>query len=390
MANNKPKICFVALNSYNLVAGGGTSGHIGGAEVQQWLTANWLRDKGFVVSFITLDHGQSDGSQHHGFTVYKAYNNNSGLPGLRFIWPRWSKLWSAMQRANCDIYYQRGAGLETGQVALWCHLNGKKFIHAVAHEPDCTPEMPMVPKLRERILYRYGLRRADAVIAQTESQQDLLQRHFRKDSCLVKNSALSTEDNHKAPINKFTSKSVLWVGRLVPVKRFEWLLDLAVKMPDVSFIVIGSANKSSEYDVKLQDIARKLSNIRLVGEVPYSQMHEYYRTAAMICCTSLKEGFPNVFLEAWREGLPVVSTVDPDGVITKNKLGYTANSVEKLNHHLSEILSDEKKYIEFSQNCLSYFQKNHTPDSTLPALKNLLIQLSSNNEAKKEQLPLNS
>jgi len=387
MTNSKPQICFVALNSYNLVAGQGDIGHIGGAEVQQWLTANWLRDKGFPVSFITLDHGQMDGSQHHGFTVYKAYNSKSGLPGLRFIWPRWSKLWSALQRANCDIYYQRGAGLETGQVAWWCHLNGKKFIHAVAHEFDCLPETPMLTNLRERLLYRYGLRRADAVIAQTDSQQHLLQRHFHKDSFLIKNCALpvSSADAHLAPpINKLINKNVLWIGRLVPVKRFEWLLDLAVQLPDVTFTVIGSANKSNEYDIKLQNIAHQLPNVRLVGEVPYKQMHEYYQTAAVICCTSRKEGFPNVFLEAWREGIPVVSTVDPDSVISKNKLGYTASTVDELNHHLSAILSDKEKYTEFSQNCLSYFHKNHTPDSTLPTLENLLIRLSSNNETDKE------
>lgn len=386
MVNNKPQVCFVALNSFNLVAQQGDIGHIGGAEVQQWLIANWLRDKGFPISFVTLDHGQADSSQHHGFTVYKAYNIKDGLPGVRFFWPRWSKLCSALQRANCDIYYQRGGGLETGQVALWCRLNGKKFIHAVAHEPDCTPEMPMLPQWRERLLYRYGLRRADAIIAQTETQQNLLQYHFHKSSCLVKNCALpfSSGDDLVAPANKMLSKSVLWIGRLVPVKRFEWLLDLAEAMPDINFIVIGVANKRSEYDKNLQDLALKAPNVKLVGEVQYSRMHEYYRAAAVLCCTSRKEGFPNVFLEAWRAGLPVVSTVDPDGVVTKNQLGYIANTVAELKEHLSKILTDNEKYTELSDNCLSYFRNNHMPDSTLPALENLLIKISSSNEADRK------
>jgi len=385
MVNKKPQVCFVALNSFNLVARQGASGHIGGAEVQQWLAANWLRDKGFGISFVTLDHGQEDGVQHHGFSVNKAYSNKDGIPGLRFFWPRWSKLWSALQRANCDIYYQRGAGLETGQVALWCRLNGKKFIHAVAHELDCTPEMPMLPKLRERLLYRYGLRRADAVIAQTETQQNLLLHHFQKNSCLVKNCALSlsSESENSTPANKLVNKSVLWVGRLVPVKRFEWLLDLAAQMPNVNFRVIGNANNRIEYDKNLQDAALTLPNVEMVGEVPYAQMHKYYRKAAVICCTSRKEGFPNVFLEAWREGIPVVSTVDPDGVVIKNELGFIANTVDDLKNQISMMLSDEERYTKLSRNCLTYFHNNHTPESTLPALENLLVQLSSNNEVGK-------
>ncbi len=379
MSKNRPRVCFVALNSYNLVVQKGDVGHIGGAEVQQWLAANWLRDRGFSISFITLDHGQVDGSQSHGFEVYKAYDSSSGLPGLRFLWPRWSKLWSALQRANCDIYYQRGAGLETGQVALWCRLNRRKFVHAVAHELDCIPELPMLTKGRDRLFYLTGLRRADVVIAQTEAQQELLLRHFGKSSCLVKNCAVALSGNaeYVSPVIKKVSRSVLWVGRLAPVKRFEWLLDLAAAMPAVDFLVIGGANKSCEYDRKLQDIALQLSNVEIVGEVPYSTMRKYYQTASALCCTSRKEGFPNVFLEAWREGLPVVSTVDPDGVISQHKLGFVANTVAEISHHLSGMLSDEKKYAELSSNCLSYFHNNHTPERTLPALEQLLMTLSA-------------
>ncbi len=382
MKGKKPKICFVALNSFNLVACDNDVGHIGGAEVQQLLAATWLINRGFHVSFVTLDHGQKDGSVYQGITVYKAYNSSSGLPGLRFLWPRWSKLWGALRRAKCDIYYQRGAGLETGQVAWWCRLYGKKFVHAVAHEPDCTPNTTMLPKLRERVLYRNGLRMADVVIAQTETQQKLLKQHFGKSSCLVNNCALplSSRDSHNTQSQRFANRSVLWIGRLAPIKRFEWLLDLAAKMPDVNFVVIGGANKSNAYDKSLQNRAVSLSNVRMVGEVQYGRMHEYYRSATVLCCTSSKEGFPNVFLEAWREGIPVVSTVDPDSVVADNKLGYIANSVTEISLYLSEMLFDEEQYRDLSSNCYSYFCNNRTPESTLPALENQFIELSSSNK----------
>lgn len=379
MKNYKPQVCFVALNCFNLVIQKCDVGHIGGAEVQQWLTANWLKDRGFRISFVTLDHGQPDKLKYEGFTVCKAYKKDSGLPGIRFFWPRWAKLWKALSQADCDIYYQRGAGLETGQVALWCHLNGKKFIHAIAHEPDCTKEVPMLSTLRERVLYRYGLKRADVVIAQTEVQQRLLQQHYGKNSSLVKNCALSvalpnTED---IPVKNTSEKTVLWIGRLAPIKRFEWLLDLAVKMPDFTFVVVGGANNSSDYDTNLQKAASKLSNVKMVGEVQYALMQDYYQRAGVICCTSLREGFPNVFLEAWRAGLPVVSTVDPDGVIEKNNLGYVANDVETLINCLFTLFTDKIKYVECSQNCISYFSENHTPDSTLPVLEECLMNLST-------------
>lgn len=375
----KPRICFVALNSYNLLANQKDISHIGGAEVQQWLAANWLQSRGFQVSFITLDHGHQEGKQAQGMLLYNAYANSSGLPFLRFIWPRWSGLWSAMHRANCDVYYQRGAGAETGQVAMWCRRNHKKFIHAIAHELDCVPELPMLGHLRERLLYRYGLSHADTVVAQTEIQQNLLQRNFSKDACLVRNCALSLSSTatHQTTLENSKGRwSVLWIGRFSPVKRFEWLLELATQLPEFDFIVIGAANKKSEYASHLQNAAKLLTNITLVGEVPHSRMQEYYQSVSALCSTSTKEGFPNVFLEAWRAGVPVVSTVDPDGVVKKHQLGYFAKSVSELREGLERMAANEEQHRELSNRCKSYFNTNHTPETTLPTLEKLLLTLS--------------
>lgn len=60
--------------------------------------------------------------------------------------------------------------------------------------------------------------------------------------------------------------------------------------------------------------ARSLSNVRLHGRIAErAALAELYRGAALLCCTSSLEGFPNTFLEAWSHGLPVVTTSTPTG-----------------------------------------------------------------------------
>jgi len=76
-----------------------------------------LRRRGREVSFVTYDHGQADGVEIDGIRVYKAFERQAGLRGLRFVHPRWTGLCAAMRRAGADIYYQRTAGVESGRCA---------------------------------------------------------------------------------------------------------------------------------------------------------------------------------------------------------------------------------------------------------------------------------
>ena len=145
--------------------------YFGGAERQQVLLARGLAARGHDVSFVTLDYGQDDGTVHGGIRAYKAYAPSDGVPGLRFFYPRWSGLVAAMRRSGSDAFYQMGADSETGQIAAWCRLHGKSFVFSMASDSDANPVLPLLRSRRQRALYRAGLRRADAVVAQTETQR---------------------------------------------------------------------------------------------------------------------------------------------------------------------------------------------------------------------------
>jgi len=377
-SNHKPAICFVALNAYNLLSGRGDLSHTGGAEVQQVRIARWLVQRGYSVSFVTLDHGQPDGINADGIRIFKAYSKNAGIRKLRFIHPRWSGLWAAMARANTDIYYQRCAGIETGQVALWSRLHRRRFVFAAANDSDCTGSLYALQSRTEKMLYRVGLKLADAVTAQTSKQRRLLKEQMKKDSFLVLNcgSDLGNGSLNQQPLtDDFSSLRILWIGRISEQKRFEWLLDVAKQCQDITFDVVGAANADSDYSSALLQRAAKIPNVKMYGYVHYTGMAKYYKQCNILCCTSAYEGFPNTFLEAWSCGIPVVSTFDPDGVISTKGLGWIAQDVRGIVTCLRRIIKSPEIWLKASKAVRQYYRENHTPEKCLPAFERLLLTL---------------
>jgi len=377
--DNKPSICFVALNAYNVLSGRKDLTHTGGAEVQQLQIASWLMRQGYSVSFVTLDHGQPDGISIDGIKVFKAYAKEVGIRGLRFFHPRWSGLWEAMVRADADVYYQRGPECETGQVAFWCYLHRRKFIFAAANALSCDPQLLLTEPWRERIFYRIGIRLADAVTAQTRTQQELFLQNMGIQAELVRSCSCQFTDNTACNNPSSThagSIRVLWVGRISRVKRFEWLLDVAERCPEVSFEVVGAAGSDTQYALRLIECAAEISNVKMYGYVPHTEMAKYYQRCHILCCTSPYEGFPNTFLEAWSMGIPIVSTFDPDGVIAANSLGWTARDVEGIVNYLKRISQSPDILSDASKKARQYYLDNHTPEVCLPAFERLLLRVA--------------
>ncbi len=370
---NKLKICFVALNCYNLLSDRKDITHNGGAEVQQWLIAQWLQKNGYDVSFVTMDHGQAAVEEHQGIRVFKAYKENAGLPVVRFFHPRWSGIWAAMKHADADIYYQRGGGVETGQVAAWCQLHGKKFVYGLANDADCTRELALLYQRREKLMYRMGLSLVDGVITQTKNQQSLIKKNYSITSTVVRNcGGPLSRDEEKIRDELTLNKNVLWVGRISPEKRFEWIVDVAERCSDYNFTVVGASNHGSAYETKLLQRATALPNVKHLGHIHHEKMIDIYRQSSFLCSTSIIEGFPNVYLEAWRLGIPVLGSFDPDGVIASSGAGWVTESVDDYVRRLEEISQNPTIWHQASSAAKNYYLNNHTLEINMPIFESVV------------------
>lgn len=375
----KPSICFVALKAYGVLSGDPSIGHIGGAEVQQTLIGRELARRGYRVSFVVLDHGQPDAIEIDGIHVFKAYRPEAGIRGVRFFYPRLAKLWAAMRRADADIYYQRNAGAETGQVALWSRRRGRPFIYAAASDSDCDLTFVHPKRRLDRVMYLYGLRRANRVIAQTVGQGSHFRQRLGIEAEVIRSCAEIVNvvglDQRTASALSAKPRRVLWVGRFLPVKRPEMLLELAERCPEYEFDVVGQVTEGAGFAEALLARARAMSNIILHGRVARDAMGGYLSRTAALLCTSLWEGYPNTFVEAWACGVPTVTTVDPDDVISRFELGAVGATVEALRSALMRLLEDPEQHQRCSGNARIFFKQHHTVTAAVDGYERLFSEL---------------
>ncbi len=375
----KLSICFVSLDNFATLVQGPKLMHIGGAEMQQAIIGRNLAERGHRVSFVTLDHGQDNSMEIDGMRIFKAYDENVGIPVLRFSHPRLTSLWRAMREADSDVYYQRKGDTLTGIVAAFCRFYRRKFVFGIASHYDCLPDLPDCLKRRERILYRYGLRRANLVLVQTVTQQKLIRENFGIDSTVVRSCAPDYSHCLSGTSAETSAQRtrLLWIGRFSPIKRLELLLEVAEKHRNLQFDVLGDGNAESEYVRRLRSRATSMPNIHLHGRVPHARVQEFYQRAAALICTSRAEGFPNTFLEAWTHGLPIVSTVDPDNLIAEHGLGVVACDAAGLAGGIQLMLDSQSHWSKASHAAMQYYKSNHSIEAVMPRLENTFLSLTN-------------
>lgn len=321
------RICFVSMTVYPVLHGGTAIRQVGGAEMQQVQIARLLRRLGHEVSFVTEDHGQPDGEVLQGCTVYKAYRPAAGLPGLRFFHPRWTGIWSALRRARADVYYTRAAGFVPGLLALLRMRQRLRFVYASASDSDFIPDRMRVAFARDRWLFRYGLQRADAIVVQSEVQRELLRSQHGREATLIPNFL----DLEPKVLPECERNEVLWVGRLQEVKRPLLFVELARHLPAMQFTMIGApVTLDGGLGALVEKAAAGVPNLRFLGFQPPAEVEKHFDRCRTLVSTSSMEGFPNVFLQAMRRGIPIVSFVDPGGMIAAHGLGRVVASEAEL------------------------------------------------------------
>ena len=356
------KICLVGLQNLSVHAPEYKDLTVGGDPVQQTLLARALARRGHDVSMIVADLGQADGMRCEGIRTFKAYRPDAGVPVLRFAHPRWTGLWSALKRADADLYYTSCAGMEIGLLARFCRHFDKRFVFRSASDSDCDRSSLLMRYTRDRWLYAYGLRRADAILVQSASQARTLSRSYglasRVAGMLVEPPlTVSTHD-----------LEVLWVGNLRRVNRPDRVLWLAARLPHVAFHMVGGALPDEEaLYAHVRDAAAACGNVTFHGRLPYADVNDLYGRARLLLNTSDVESLPNSYLQAWIRGVPVVTLADPDGVIGREGLGVAARAPDRFAGAIAALLGSGEAWQATSERCRRFMAREFGDDSVMPA-----------------------
>lgn len=377
-------ICLVGLDNLPVLAPEYGAHAVGGESVQQTLLARALARRGHDVSMVTADHGQADGVVRDGIRLYGAYRPAAGLPVLRFVHPRWTGLWSALARADAQLYYTSCAGMHLGLLAAFCARYRRGLVFRCASDADCDPARLIIRYRRDRWLYRYGLRRAGVILVQSADQACALTRNFGRAGRLA---GMLVEP---APAEVERDIDLLWVGNIRRIKRPDRLLMLAAQMPAAVIHMAGGPvpEEAALYHSVRREASRH-PNLTFHGPLPYHDASALYGRTRLLVNTSDVEGFPNAYLQAWIRGAPVVSFRDPDGVISRRGLGAAVASQREMREAVRAFLDDPQQLAAAGARCRAHVARDYAEEQILAPYLTAFEELSRDNPRRPPMLAAN-
>lgn len=369
-ARAKPHVCFVAPTTWPVLAGDGSIRVVGGAEVQQSMIAPGLARRGWRVSMISLDYGQPDAIEVKGVTVRRIHKPDAGLPVLRFVHPRLTSLWRTLAGIDADVYYQRTAAVTTAYVAQFCRMRARRSVYAGASDVDFLPGEEDIRYARDRAIFRWGVRHIDEVVVQNEAQRAQLRTHFAREGVLIPSCYVPPAGARSDPAGY-----VLWTATVRPSKRPEILLDIARRLPHRRFVMIGGPDpgrREAQYMRGLVEHAKAIPNLEVRGFVPFAEAERAFDGARVVLNTSLYEGFPNTFLQAWSRGIPTVGFIDTGSRRAGEPVYDSVDDAAGAALRIERLMADDLAWHRASQRVAAHFTECHSIDAVLDDYERVL------------------
>jgi glycosyltransferase involved in cell wall biosynthesis len=286
-----------------------------------------------------------------------------------YIFETWVKLWAKLLKLQSDIHlikFPRDLLLPLG---LFCKIKKKKTIFIGQIDNDVNPDYLKKENLFSYYIFRIGLNWTNLIIAQNRNQQKGFMKHYKRESIIIPN-ILTLPVSKKQTEKTF----ILWVGNTLPKKRPELFIQLAQNFPNYIFKMIVAPTDAVPDDYNIKKKAKKIDNLDYIGYVPFAEISEYFKRACLLVSTSEKEGFPNIFLQAWQHQTPVVSlSINPDGIIDTHNLGCHSKTFNTLIRDVKKIMEDNKLRFDMGINCKEYVNNYHSESVILPQYFNILI-----------------
>ncbi|MCK4809571.1 MAG: glycosyltransferase [Candidatus Omnitrophica bacterium] len=262
---------------------------------------------------------------------------------------------------NFDLIHYQGIG-----PSFFCwipRLFGKKVVLTVHSLPQKSTKWKPFAKWFLRLSEIVGMISAHKVIAVSKDLKCYLEKKYKKGVSYISN-AVSLEGGYAVPEvikkkhNLRSKKYILYLGRITPEKRIEWIIkafrDLANggffeknSLESLKLIIAGAVNASDKYEILIKNMIGSDGRIILSKWVGGREKEELLNNACLFVLPSYLEGLPMVLLEAMRYELPVLVSDIPSHmeVVEDNKDGFlfSNNSFESFLRRLKEILDLESE-----------------------------------------------
>lgn len=326
-------------------------GKVSGIAVQLYFWAQTFKRHSWQVTSFT---------NHRSFSQEGIIFKHASRWGKLEIMHEWLSVFGNLLFQRPQIIVFRGCDRVVFPIAIISKLLDIKFVFFGASDSNFDPgKEQIVGGKHNRKLWQKSVQELDYIIVQNQHQLDTLKKNYGKQGTILFNIWGNTtlEASNAQPTD------VVWVANYRPLKRPEWIIEAAKEMSDVDFTMVGGPVGNDGYYKSIEHAAAVIPNLHFLGAKSFAETNVIVSKSRLLCCTSTFEGFPNTFLQAWANNIPVVSTVDPSNVISKYDLGFVVGTEEELQIRIRELLQDIICYNKLKLNIQNYFTANHDPDT---------------------------
>lgn len=323
---------------------------VGGITVQLYFWANIFKENGWTV--FSLTKSKAHDTLGISFIPIKEWKS-----AFEFV-HEWLRIIYLMLKYRPDVILFRGAQRELLPLVVIGRITSTKVIFFSASDANFKiGEEQVFGSPINLKMYRKAVKKADIFVVQNVVQQESLLKNYGKTSLCLSNiwGVLPKEET----IEEYYD--VIWVANFRRLKRPEWVINVAKELPKVSFCMVGASWGDDDYYKTIKEKAKQVKNLCFLGGRSFFVSDALIKNSKLLICTSEFEGFPNTFLQAWSHGVPVVSTVDPNKVISERGLGMFIESENDLKQAILALLGNKGLYADTQRNINEYFHQSHNP-----------------------------
>jgi glycosyltransferase involved in cell wall biosynthesis len=325
-----------------------------------------------MLAWRDLDDPEAGGSEVHASTIASLWGQagievtmrTSYAPGRAQV--AWRDGYRVIRKAGRYMVFPRAAfseamgwhGARDGLVEIW---NGMPFFSPVwskgprvtwlHHVHDSMWQMTLPPRLAaigSAIEARIAppLYRNTPIITLSESsKRELIDKlGFKANRVTVVPPGI---DERFSPAGeKSPAPLVVAVGRLVPVKRFHYVIDALTELravhPGLRAVIVGEGYLRDELETQVREAGAE-SWLTLPGRVDDDELIDLYRKAWVVCSTSAHEGWGMTITEAAACGTPAIATriAGHADAIDEGRSGLLVDDPRELPRELGRVLGDD-------------------------------------------------
>jgi len=335
----------------------------GGSERQIRYIADALIYEGIPVQILTSNVVSKVRCSNSGFSLESVWSNQE------FKLIRIASVIRAICMSNRFIYI-RGLSKANMFVSFLGRIFGKKITVGMTSDLQCINSQ----NLWTNIIRKLQLYFAHSILTQTHQQRQMLIEHFSCDSKVVFNVINPLRIGGTDQSLDFENRDidVIWIGNFDPRKSMDIYLSMSESLIDLNFGVIGDIHPDHiKYGEIITKKIHESGNIINFGYVPPDQIGKYLSRSKILVSTSQpseggvsKEGFPNVFLEAWSLGIPVVSLhSNPSGLLDSNEIGVLCSDKYDAMQIIEELNRDNDRWHQMALKSQEFSLKRDVTNS---------------------------